>query len=125
MQTQAKDFFDQHLEYLASGDLEGMVNKTYSENAILYNAFPIYGNLPPWNVVRGRQQILTLFNDYMSFQGAINVERLYNYIEGDKAISFQAIINSPNSGRWAAGDIWLMNDDFTQIERHYGFANKL
>ena len=124
MQTKAKEFFDQHLEYLASGDLEGMVNNTYAENAILYNAFPIYEQ-QPWNVVRGRQDILTLFVDYMNFQGAINVEKLYNYIEGDKTISFQAVINSPNSGRWAAGDIWLMNEDFTIIERHYGFAHKL
>ena len=117
MPSQAKLFFDRHLEYLAQNDLEGMVNDSYHSDAILYNAFPIYAGLPPWNIARGRGDILTLFKDYLDFQGVINVEKVYNY--------FEAVINSPNSGRWAAGDIWFMDADFKMILRHYGFAHKL
>ncbi len=125
MPSQAKIFFDRHLEYLAQNDLAGMVNDSYHENAILYNAFPIYAELPPWNVVRGRQEILRLFKDYLDFQGEIIVEKVHNYFEDGNVISFQAVINSPKSGRWAAGDIWFMDADFKMIMRHYGFAHKL
>jgi hypothetical protein len=40
-------------------------------------------------------------------------------------IPFQAVINSPNFARLAAGDIWFMDADFKMILRHYGFAHKL
>ena len=108
MPSQAKLFFDRHLEYLAQNDLTGMVN-----------------DLPPWNVARGREDILKLFKNYLDFQGEINVEKVYNYFEDGNVISFQAVINSPKSGRWAAGDIWFMDADFKLILRHYGFAHKL
>jgi hypothetical protein len=40
-------------------------------------------------------------------------------------IPFQAVINSPNFARLAAGDIWFMDADFQITLRHYGFADKL
>jgi hypothetical protein len=38
-------------------------------------------------------------------------------------IPFHAVINSPNSARLAASDIWFMDADFQMILRHYGFAD--
>ena len=76
MPSQAKLFFDRHLEYLAQNDLTGMVNESYHADAILYNAFPIYADLPPWNVARGREDILKLFKDYLGNLWSTRVPRL-------------------------------------------------
>jgi hypothetical protein len=40
MAGEGKAFFDRHMQYIMANDVEGMVKDTYTEDAILFNAFP-------------------------------------------------------------------------------------
>ena len=48
--TPGRQFFNEHMEYIAAKDMAGMVTNTYTEDAILYNPFPFLDTPPP-NVV--------------------------------------------------------------------------
>lgn len=120
--TPGRKFFDEHINYLTTGDVEGMVNKTYKEDAILYNAFPCL-DVPPPNVIEGREELIRVFKIYLAYQGEIQVDSLYNFLETEDVISFQATITSPKTGKWVVADIWLM--DAGQIARHFGVAHHL
>jgi predicted SnoaL-like aldol condensation-catalyzing enzyme len=110
------------MHYLETQNVEEMVNKTYKEDAILYNAFPFLDTPPP-NVVKGREELIRVFQSYLDYQGEIQVDSLYNFLETEDVISFQATITSPKTGKWVVGDVWLMESG--QIARHFGFAHKL
>ena len=120
--TPGRKFFEEHINYLMTNNVEEMVNKTYKEDAILYNAFPCL-DAPPPNVLKGREELIRLFKIYLDYQGEIQVDSLYNFLETEDVISFQGAITSPKTGKWAVGDIWLMESG--QIARHFGFAHKL
>jgi hypothetical protein len=122
--TRGRAFFDEHMKYIGAGDVKGMVNNTYAENAILYNAFPCIDEPPP-NVIKGRESLINLFEIYLAYQGEIEVDNLYNFLETEDVISFQAVITSSKTGKWAVADTWLMDKDFKQIVRHFGVAHKL
>ena len=120
--TPGRKFFEEHMVYLSRKNVEDMVNKTYTEDSILYNAFPCLDTPPP-NVVQGRAELIRVFKAYLEYQGDIQVDSLYNFLETENVISFQATITSPKTGQWAVGDVWLMESG--QIARHFGFAHKL
>ena len=120
--TPGRKFFEEHMVYLSTKNVEEMVNKTYTEDAILYNAFPCLDTPPP-NVVQGRAELIRVFKTYLDYQGDIQVDTLYNFLETEDVISFQGTITSPKTGQWVVGDVWLMKSG--QIARHFGFAHKL
>ena len=117
-----KKFFEEHLDYMVKGDIEGMVRQTYTPGATLYNAFPIPGNPPPPNVFTGTEILIVKFKEYMDYQGEIKVNDIYNFLDSEDVISFQAIITS-NTGTWAVSDTWLMEGEM--ISKHFGTAHKL
>lgn len=118
-----KDFFDEHMQYIAARDMDGMVRNTYSPDAALYNAFPVLADAPPPNVIRGTEALIGFFNLYLDYQGEIVVDRLYNFLDSEEVISFQAVITSKVTGQWAVSDTWVMSDE--KIYRHFGTAHKL
>jgi predicted SnoaL-like aldol condensation-catalyzing enzyme len=122
MTTPGRQFFDEHMEYIAKQDMAGMIKDTYTEDAILYNAFPFLDTPPP-NVVQGQESLIKVFKQYLDYQGEIKVDNLYNFLETDDVISFQAVITSPKTGQWVVGDTWLLRDG--KIARHFGFAHQL
>ncbi|KST65710.1 hypothetical protein [Mastigocoleus testarum] len=120
--TAGRKFFDEHIQYLLVKDVAGMVKNTYTQDAILYNAFPFLDTPPP-NVIKGQEELIKVFNAYLDYQGDIQVDSLYNFLETEDVISFQATITSPKTGKWAVGDVWLMQGG--KISRHIGFAHSL
>lgn len=120
--TPGRQFFDEHMQYIIRKDMAGMVKNTYTEDAILYNAFPFLDTLPP-NVIQGQEELIKVFEAYLNYQGDIQVDSLYNFLETEDVISFQATITSPKTGKWAVGDAWLMQDG--KIARHFGYAHSL
>ena len=117
-----KKFFDTHMQYIINGDMEGMVKNTYSSDAALYNAFPVI-KAPPPNIIKGTNELIKFFELYLAYQGNIEIIELYNFLDTEDVISFQAFINSSNTGKWAVSDTWLMKDE--KIFRHFGTAHKL
>lgn len=122
MTTPGRKFFDQHMEYIVNQDMVGMIKDTYTEDAILYNAFPFHDTPPP-NVIQGQENLIDVFEKYLAYQGGIEVNNLYNFLETDDVISFQAVITSPKTGKWVVGDTWLLREG--KIARHFGFAHHL
>jgi hypothetical protein len=120
--TLGRNFFDEHMQYIVAKDVAGMIDNTYTEDAILYNAFPFLDTPPP-NVIQGPEELKKVFKAYLDWQGEIQVDSLYNFLDTEDVISFQAVITSPNTGKWAVGDVWYMQD--SKIARHFGFAHKL
>lgn len=120
--TPGQQFFDEHMRYIGEGDMARMVRDQYTEDAILYNAFPFLDTPPP-NVIRGQENLVPAFAAYLGYQGAIEDVTVYNFLETEDVISFQATFTSPKTGKWAVGDTWLMRDG--KIARHFGFAHKL
>ncbi|MCL2923083.1 MAG: hypothetical protein MGF17_00205 [Trichodesmium sp. MAG_R04] len=120
--TPGRKFFNEHMQYIIAKDMAGMITNTYTEDAILYNAFPFLDTPPP-NVIQGRDQLIKVFEQYLEYQGEIQVDSLYNFLETEDVISFQATITSSKTGKWAVGDIWIMQDQ--KIARHFGYAHSL
>jgi hypothetical protein len=115
-------FFERHMAYIKANDVEGMVRETYTEDAILFNAFP-YLDTPPPNIIQGHSALVNAYNQYVAYTGEISVLSLYNFLDTDDAISFQATLKTANAGTWAAGDCWLMREG--KIYHHIGFAHQL
>lgn len=114
-------FFDQHMAYIGTKDVEGMIDNQYAEDAVLISPFDILSTPPP-HIIRGNQALKDFFHRYLDWQGEIQVESLYDFAEINDSICFQAIFTS-KTGRWVVGDEWHLHDG--KIDRHYSFAYKL
>ena len=119
--TPGRKFFDEHMAYIYAGKIDDMIDDQYTADAVLISPFDVL-DTPPAHIVRGRQALKEFFHTYVAWQGAINVEELYDFAETDNSIFFQAIFTS-NTGRWVVGDAWHMTDGM--IDTHYSFAHKI
>lgn len=119
--TPGRTFFDKHMEYIYGGDIDGLIDDQYTEDAVLISPFDVLDTPPP-HIVRGNAELKSFFRTYTAWQGSINVEELFDFAETDNSIFFQAIFTS-NTGRWVVGDAWHMTDG--KIDTHYSFAYKL
>jgi hypothetical protein len=122
MTTPGRQFFDKHMQYIYAGDLDGLIDDQYHPEAVLLSPFDILESKPPPHIVRGRPALKEFFNNYVRWQGSINVESLYDFAETEEAISFQAVFTS-NTGRWVVGDGWSLKDGL--IYYHFSFAHKV
>ncbi len=116
-----RTFLDEHMAYIAAKDVDGMIDNQYTEDAALISPFDILQTPPP-HVLRGREAIKDFMRKYLDWQGEINVESFYDFVELDDSICFQAIFTS-HTGRWVVGDEWHLREG--KIDRHYSFAYKL
>lgn len=121
MTTPGRKFFDEHMEYLYAGNIDGMIDNQYQQDAVLISPFDFLDSPPP-HIVQGRAALKDFFKKYMEWQGSINVESLYDFAETEDAISFQAIITA-STGRWVVGDAWYMQNGL--IAYHFSFAHKI
>jgi hypothetical protein len=121
MATPGRQFFDEHMAYIYAGNLDGMIDDQYREDAVLISPFDILDTPPP-HIVRGHEALKAFFHKYIEWQGSINVESLYDFAETEDVISFQAIFTS-RTGRWVVGDAWSLKD--RMIAYHFSFAHKI
>ena len=119
--TPGRKFFDDHMAYLASDDIDTMIDEQYARDAVMFSPFDLLDTPPP-HVVRGNRALKDFFRRYIAWQGPINVEQLYNFAETADSISFQAIFTS-NTGRWVVGYAWHLTNN--KIDTQYSFAHKL
>lgn len=114
-------FFDEHMAYIYANKIDEMVDNQYTEDAVLISPFNVLKTPPP-HIVVGRKSLKEFFHTYIDWQGSINVEKLYDFVETGNSIFFQAIFTS-RTGRWVVGDAWHMRDN--KIDIHYSFACKV
>ena len=122
MAMTGKEFFDLHIKYILAGDVIGMVENTYTEDATWYNPFPFLPEPAP-NVIKGRVSLIDAMNKYFDYhKGSINVTSLYNFLDTPDVISFQSSFDSVQTGSWIVGNCWMMRDG--KIHQHIGFAHR-
>jgi hypothetical protein len=109
------------MSYIYAGDIDGMIDKQYTHDAVLISPFDVLDTPPP-HIIQGNQALKDFFRTYTAWQGSINVEDLYDFAETDNSIFFQAVFTS-NTGRWVVGDAWHMTAG--KIDTHYSFAHQL
>jgi hypothetical protein len=121
MADQPGEFFNQHMTYLMTGDLDGLLTNQYTPDAILITPFDILDEPPP-HVIKNGPAMKDFFAKWLAYNANMQVDSLYDYAELDDTISFQCLLTS-DSGKWVLGEAWHMAGD--KIDRHYGFAHKL
>jgi hypothetical protein len=122
--TPGRKFFDEHMAYIYAGKIDQMIDDQYTQDAVLISPFDALKTPPP-HIVRGNKALKEFFHIYMDYQGAIDVEKLYDFAETDDSIFFQAIFTS-KTGKWVVGDAWHMRGGLTgKIDVHYSFAHKI
>ena len=119
--TSRRQFFDQHMEYLNTRDLDRLVRTQYREDAVLITPFDILDKPPP-HIIPAGPALVDFFAKWLDYHGAMTFDSLYDFAELDDTISFQALMTS-QTGTWVLGEAWHLAGD--QIDRHYGFAHKL
>jgi hypothetical protein len=115
-----RKFFDEHMAYIYTNKIDEMIDNQYTEDAVLISPFDVLKTPPP-HIVQGRKALKEFFHVYLDWQGSIKVEKLYDFVETENSIFFQAIFTS-KTGRWVVGDAWHMRGN--QISAHYSFAYK-
>lgn len=115
-------FFQKHMGYLMSGDLDGLLKDQYHPDAMLISPFDVLPNAKPPHVLENGPKLKEFFQAWLKSNDHMQLESLYDFVELDDSIFFQAIING-DAGRFVLGEAWHMRGD--KIDRHYGFCHKL
>jgi hypothetical protein len=78
--TPGRQFFDQHMAYLNTCDLDRLVGTQYSENAVLITPFDILDKPPP-HIIPAGPALVDFFAKWLDYHGAMTVDSLYNFTE--------------------------------------------
>lgn len=113
----ARQFFDEHMDYVAKKDIDGMVNAQYHEDAVLITFFDYKETKPP-HYVRGHAELKSFFEEYQKILGDIKIKTMTELAETEDTISFQAIFDC-NLGEKKVGDGLYLKDG--KISRHFGY----
>lgn len=113
-----KVFMDVHVDYVMKNEIDVMVKEQYTEDAVLLSPFPCMDEPPPY-IVHGNDAIRYFYHKYNAWQGFFDIEKVYNQIMSDNAISFQTIVRT-RTGRWASGIAWRLIDG--KISHHFSFG---
>jgi hypothetical protein len=119
--TPARQFFDQHLNYLFQGQLDELMQEQYTEDAVLTSPFDVLDTPGP-HVLRGRDEIKNFIAHWAGKHGESEWEFQF-WLETEDSISFAATMTNP-TGTWAVSEAWHVVGGFPngKIDRHYGFG---
>jgi hypothetical protein len=107
MTTPLRQVYETHMRYIAEQNIEGLVNATYTDDAVLVHNFPYFPGAGPYRH-RGKQAIIDAQKTIFAPEnhGAILAGPTFEYIESGSSIVFQLHILSPTRGRWMNTDLW-------------------
>lgn len=111
-----RQFLDAHVEAIVAGNIDEMVDRDYTEDAVFISFFNGFDTPPPITI-KGREGINFFFHEYMSVIGTIDVKSI-DFTEFENAIFYQTTFNC-NLGLATAGVAWTMQDG--KIAYHFGF----
>jgi len=113
-----RQFFDEHMDYIAKNDIDGMLDKQYHEDAVLVTFFD-YKDTPPPHVIKGREELKKFFEEYLATLGFIELTKMSEVAETEDMILFQASFNC-KLGERRVSDGWYLKEG--KILRHFGSA---
>jgi hypothetical protein len=119
--TRGQKIFEEHMAFLTSRDLDGLLKNQYTADAILISPFDVL-DVPPPHIVPAGPEMINFFAKWLDYHGKMNIDSLYDFAELEDSISFQALMTS-ETGKWVLGEAWHLAGD--KIDRHYGFCYKI
>jgi hypothetical protein len=114
--------YEEHMKYVASLDLESMVNNTFTEDAVYYHNLPFFEEEPP-HIVRGRRAIIDALTVIAGRQGAFTVEPPTSFSESDLHVCFHCILKSPNTCGRLLNEFRLIKGD--KVSHCFGYGYNL
>ena len=123
--TPGQTYFDQHVGYLMSGNLDNLVNEQYTEDAVMISPFDILETPPP-HILTGREAIKNFLRKWLDYHGKSTFTSQTNFAELADSVTFHATMTS-QTGNWMLGEAWHVVGGLPggKIDRHYGFAYKI
>lgn len=101
-------FYQQHLDYIYSRDLDGLVQNDYNEDAVLMSTD---------SAVRGREAVKKVFEEYLARVGDLRVTSTEEFNETDDCIQLEATIAYEKLGMKRVYDVFVLKDG--KISYHF------
>lgn len=95
-----REFYERQIEYLVAGDVEGLIDNQYTDDALLVSFD---------NQIRGNAALKTYFKGYLEMLGKLDVVSTDKFVETDDAVFFEATVNT-NFGQAVVFDAWVLRD---------------
>jgi hypothetical protein len=99
-ETEKRQLYDAQLRYLQAGDVDGLIDNQYTDDALLVSFD---------NQIRGNAALKEYFRGYLQVLGTIEVLSTDRFVETDDTVFFEATMKT-NLGRARVFDAWVLRD---------------
>jgi hypothetical protein len=106
-ETEKRQLYDAQLRYLQAGDVDGLIDNQYTDDALLVSFD---------NQIRGNAALKEYFRGYLQVLGTIEVLSTDRFVETDDTVFFEATMKT-NLGRARVFDAWVLRDG--KISYHF------
>ena len=106
-ESSKRQFYDAQIGYLVSGDVEGLIDNQYTDDATLVSFD---------NQIKGNAALKEYFKGYLQMLGSLEVVSTDKFVETDDTLFFEATVNS-NFGQAKVFDAWVLRDG--KISHHF------
>jgi hypothetical protein len=100
-------FYEAQIEYLVAGDVEGLIDNQYTEDATLVSFD---------NQIHGNAALKEYFKGYLEMLGKLEVVSTDKFVTTDDSLFFEATVNT-NFGQAKVFDAWVLRDG--KISHHF------
>ena len=100
-------FYEAQIQYLVAGDVEGLIDNQYTEDAQLVSFD---------NQIKGNAALKEYFKGYLQMLGSLEVVSTDRFVETDDSLFFQATVNT-QLGQAKVYDAWVLRDG--KISHHF------
>ena len=102
-----RQFYEAQIRYLVAGDVEGLIDNQYTEDATLVSFD---------NQIHGNAALKEYFKGYLEMLGKLEVVSTDKFVETDDSLFFEATVNT-NFGQAKVFDAWVLRDG--KISHHF------
>ena len=102
-----RQFYEAQIGYLLAGDVEGLIDNQYTDDATLVSFD---------NQIHGNAALKVYFKGYLEMLGSIEVVSTDKFVETADSLFFEATVNT-NFGQAKVFDAWVLRDG--KISHHF------
>jgi hypothetical protein len=102
-----RQFYDAQIGYLVAGDVEGLIDNQYTDDATLVSFD---------NQIHGNAALKVYFKGYLDMLGKLEVVSTDKFVETDDSLFFEATVNT-NFGQAKVFDAWVLSGG--KISHHF------
>ncbi|MEZ4670614.1 MAG: nuclear transport factor 2 family protein [Anaerolineae bacterium] len=98
--TAGKEFYDRQVAFLESGDVEGLINSQYHNDAVIIS-FDF--------TKRGHDALVQHFKEYLAHLGGLKLKSTDKFTETEDSIYFEATV-TVGAGEAKVYDVFMLRD---------------